>query len=105
MRGERFADLQLHSTASDGSDAPAEVVRRARELGFAAIALTDHDTLDGVEEAADAAQSAGILLIPACEISTLDGNDRQVDILAYGVSPRDPTFGQVLRSLRDGRFG
>ncbi|MFP5356756.1 MAG: PHP domain-containing protein, partial [Gemmatimonadota bacterium] len=55
----RFADLQLHSTASDGSDPPGEVVRRAREHGFAAIALTDHDTLGGVAEAMATAAALG----------------------------------------------
>jgi len=101
---ERFADLQLHSTASDGSDAPSEVVRRARAMGFAAIALTDHDTLGGVAEALATASAVGIELIPACEISTLDDNERQVDMLAYGVSLDDAGFGHLLHSLRDGRF-
>lgn len=101
----RFADLQLHSTASDGSDAPSEVVRRAARIGFSAIALTDHDTLDGVGEAMDAAAQAGILCIPACEISTIDEDERQIDILAYGVSRTDVPFANLLRSLREGRFG
>ncbi len=100
----RYADLQLHSSASDGSDAPSEVVRRAHAAGFATIALTDHDTLGGVPEAMEAARSFGMELIPACEISTLDGNERQVDILAYGVSLGDARFGHLLHSLRDGRF-
>lgn len=100
----RFADLQLHSTASDGSDPPGEVVRRAREHGFAAIALTDHDTLGGVAEAMATAAALGVELIPACEISTLDAGERQVDMLAYGVALDDADFGHMLRSLRDGRF-
>lgn len=100
----RYADLQLHSTASDGSDPPSEVVRRAHQLGFAAIALTDHDTLGGVAEALETAKSLGIELIPACEISTLDANERQVDMLAYGVALDDTAFGHLLHSLRDGRF-
>lgn len=100
----RFADLQLHSTASDGSDPPSEVVRRAREKGFAAIALTDHDTLGGVAEAMETAVALGVELIPACEISTLDASERQVDMLAYGVALDDADFGHMLRSLRDGRF-
>lgn len=104
MPGERFADLQLHSSASDGSDPPSEVVRRAHALGFATIALTDHDTLEGVDEAEEAADALGLELIPACEISTLDEAERQVDILAYGVRRDDATFGHILRSLRDGRF-
>lgn len=99
-----FADLQLHSTASDGSDSPSEVVRRAHAMGFATIALTDHDTMGGVPEARDAAAAAGITLIPACEISTLDDQERQVDLLAYGVSETHTGFQFALRSLRDGRF-
>lgn len=102
--GEPFADLQLHSTASDGSDAPSEVVRRAHALGFAAIALTDHDTLGGIAEAQAAADALGVELIPACELSTLDEQERQVDMLAYGVAAGDTTFNHLLHSLRDGRF-
>jgi 3',5'-nucleoside bisphosphate phosphatase len=101
---ERVADLQLHSTASDGSDPPSEVVRRAHAMGFAAIALTDHDTLAGVAQGLEAAATLGIELIPACEISTLDANERQVDMLGYGVSLDDTAFGHLLHSLRDGRF-
>ncbi|MEO6445871.1 MAG: PHP domain-containing protein [Gemmatimonadaceae bacterium] len=102
--GGRFADLQLHSTASDGSDTPWEVVRRAAAMGFACIALTDHDTLAGVREAEGAAQASGVELIPACELSTLDEDERQVDMLAYGVSLDHVPFGHLLHSMRDGRF-
>jgi predicted metal-dependent phosphoesterase TrpH len=102
---ERFADLQLHSTASDGSDPPSEVVRRAKALGFSAVALTDHDTMGGVPDAMAAAVSSGMLLIPGCELSTLDAEDRQIDILAYGVSPDDAEFNDVLKTIRGGRLG
>jgi predicted metal-dependent phosphoesterase TrpH len=102
---ERFADLQLHSTASDGSDTPAEVVRRAHALGFSAVALTDHDTMGGVREAEAAAESLGVRLIPACELSTLDSDERQVDILAYGMSPDDAAFSALLAEIRGGRLG
>lgn len=100
----RVADLQLHSNASDGSDPPSEVVRRAHAMGFAAMALTDHDTLGGVAEALEAARPLGLEVIPACEISTLDANERQVDMLAFGVALDDAPFGHLLHSLRDGRF-
>jgi predicted metal-dependent phosphoesterase TrpH len=102
---ERSADLQLHSSASDGSDPPSEVVRRAAALGFAAIALTDHDTMEGVPEAAAAAEAMGVELIPACELSTLDENDRQIDLLVYGVSPADAEFRALLARVRGGRLG
>lgn len=101
----RFADLQLHSNASDGSDRPSEVVRRAARKGFAAIALTDHDTMEGVPEAAEAAARAGIELIAACELSTLDDAERQIDILAYGVSPGHEGFRATLSTIRSGRMG
>ena len=102
---ERFADLQLHSSASDGSDAPSEVVRRAARKGFAAIALTDHDTMDGVPEAAAAAAEHGIELIAACELSTLDDRERQIDILAYGIDVDDVAFQSMLQTIRSGRPG
>ena len=103
--GERFADLQLHSNASDGSDSPSEVVRRAARKGFSAIALTDHDTMDGVPEAAAEAAALGIELIPACELSTLDDNERQIDILAYGIDIGDADFQLTLNTIRSGRLG
>ena len=103
--GERFADLQLHSSASDGSDPPSVVVRRAARKGFAAIALTDHDTMQGVPEAAAEAEAHGIELIPACELSTLDHNERQIDILAYGVDIADVEFQSTLNTVRSGRLG
>ena len=103
--GERFADLQLHSSASDGSDTPSEVVRRAARKGFAAIALTDHDTMEGVPEAAAEAAARGIELIPACELSTLDDSERQIDILAYGVDITHLAFQSTLNTIRSGRLG
>jgi len=103
--GERYADLQLHSTASDGSDAPSAVVRRAARKGFAAIALTDHDTIDGVLEAAAEAAAHGIELIPGCELSTLDDGERQIDILAYGIDVGNVEFRATLNTIRSGRLG
>lgn len=102
---ELVADLQLHSSASDGSDSPAEVVRRARALKFAAIALTDHDTMAGVPEALAAAESLGIECIQAVELSTLDENERQVDILGYGMDYHDADFAAELKRIRSGRLG
>ena len=103
--GERYADLQLHSSASDGSDSPSEVVRRAARKGFAAIALTDHDTVDGVPEAAAEALARGVELIPGCELSTLDDNDRQIDMLAYGIDLAHGEFLETLNTIRSGRLG
>jgi len=64
-------DLHIHSTASDGSDSPATIVRKAARLGLEVVALTDHDTLDGLPEAAETAEEEGIIFIRGCEISTM----------------------------------
>jgi predicted metal-dependent phosphoesterase TrpH len=66
----RIIDLHTHSIASDGSMSPAQLVRHAKDKGLAAIALTDHDTVEGVCEALDEGNRIGIEVIPGIEIST-----------------------------------
>lgn len=61
----------MHSTASDGTDTPTELVHKAAALGLSAIALTDHDTLSGLAEARAAAAKTGLELVPGCELSTM----------------------------------
>ena len=63
-------DLHIHSTASDGSDTPAAIAEKAASIHLAAFALTDHDTLDGLEEAEEAAKRLGIPFVRGCELST-----------------------------------
>lgn len=63
-------DLHTHSTASDGTDSPSELVRKASEAQLAVLALTDHDTLDGLAEAESAAARLGVIFVRGCEIST-----------------------------------
>lgn len=67
---KNLVDLHIHSTASDGTDGPAELVAPAHAAGLAAIALTDHDTLGGLDEAENAARELGLGFIRGCEIST-----------------------------------
>jgi predicted metal-dependent phosphoesterase TrpH len=69
----RFVDLHAHSTASDGALAPREVVRAARELKLAAIALTDHDTVDGLAEARAEGEQLGIRVVAGVELSAVEG--------------------------------
>lgn len=64
----QFVDLHTHTTASDGTDSPAEVVRKAAAMGLAALAVTDHDTLSGLDEAEEAGRSRGIEIIRGCEL-------------------------------------
>ena len=78
-------DLHMHSTASDGLLLPPQVVQAAHSAGLAAIALTDHDSLDGLAEATAEGDLLGIRVIPAVELSAHDGN-REIHILALHVS-------------------
>lgn len=66
---ERFIDLHIHTTASDGTDSPSRVVALAKELGLGAIAITDHDSIGGVAEALEAGKELGVEVIPGIEIS------------------------------------
>ena len=68
-------DLHMHSTASDGSQTPTEVVRAAVAAGVGAIALTDHDTVAGIEEAWAAAQGTGLRVVAGVELSAYQGDD------------------------------
>jgi predicted metal-dependent phosphoesterase TrpH len=78
-------DLQSHSTYSDGELPPAGVVATAVEQGVTTLALTDHDGIDGVAEAARAASEAGIALVPATEISCVHGSIDDMHMLGYWV--------------------
>lgn len=97
-----YADLHLHSSCSDGADAPKRVVERAAELGIAAIALTDHDTVDGVGEARTTAEALGILFLNATEISA-SFEYRELHILAYGIDCSAPPLLALLQKLTEMR--
>ena len=76
-------DLQSHSRHSDGDLAAAEVVAAAAAAGVELLALSDHDTVDGVDEAIEAAAAHGIGLLTATEISAVDGDHEDLHILGY----------------------
>ena len=80
-----FVDLHAHSTASDGSRAPADVIREAKRVGLAAIALTDHDTLDGIAEAIAMGAELGVRVVPGVELSAVEG-DVETHILGLHLS-------------------
>ncbi len=95
-------DLHMHSTASDGSDAPEAVAALAARNGLRVISLTDHDSLEGLPAAAARAEAAGIRLIPGVELSVHEqGTD--VHLLAYGFDPADPELGASIARYREAR--
>jgi predicted metal-dependent phosphoesterase TrpH len=84
-----FADLHLHTNFSDGTYTPEELAGRARELGLAAVALTDHDTVEGCARMAAACELAGLEFIPASELTAeVDGNE--MHLLSYFVDTQNP---------------
>lgn len=97
-------DLQSHSRQSDGALAPREVVAAAAAAGVELLALSDHDTIDGVEEAlAAAAQGNGIRVVPAVEISAIDEGKTDLHILGYLIDHGDPMLAERLVSYRADR--
>jgi predicted metal-dependent phosphoesterase TrpH len=99
-----FVDLHMHSTASDGSRTPADVVRAARKASLAAIALTDHDTIAGLPEACAAGAELGVRIINGVELSAVEG---ETETHLLGLHLRDTgvlerAFGE-LREMRNRR--
>ncbi len=87
---KQFVDLHCHSTASDGTLPPAQVMRLAVERGLSALALTDHDTVAGIEEATTEARKLGIDFISGIEISAEYPHPGTMHLLGYGVDPARP---------------
>jgi predicted metal-dependent phosphoesterase TrpH len=99
--GPGFIDLHTHSTASDGTLPPERVIEAAARCGLAALALTDHDTIDGVRAARQAAEHVGIRVIAGVELSAFD-EEREVHVLALHLSHLD-SLEKRLAELRASR--
>ena len=98
-----FVDLHLHTTASDGAFSPAQIVQMALEAGLRAVAITDHDTMDGVEEAVAAAAGTGLAVIPGVEMSS-DLPQGEAHILGYYLDAHNPELVRLLATLRKARW-
>ena len=94
-------DLHIHTTASDGSLTPTQVVQLARKKGFSLIAVTDHDTMGGVAEALEAGKKYNVDVVPGVEISS--GVTLEVHMLGYGMSPDHPVIKAMMEDMRAAR--
>ena len=95
-------DLHTHTTCSDGIRAPADLVRAALDVGLDVIAVTDHDTLDGIAPAMEAAQGTSLRVLPGVEVSALyEGHS--IHILGFGFDLNAPGLSPRLRSITMGR--
>ena len=96
-------DLHLHTTASDGALSPAALVARAMAAGIRTLAVTDHDTISGLAEAAAAATACGLTFVPGIEITAVE-EDRDVHVLGYYFDPANLDLGRFLSAQREDRI-
>src|SRR5437763_1513585 len=98
LRSLDRADLHVHTLHSDGAYTPAQVVELAQRSGLAAVAITDHDTLDGVAPAQTAARPLTVEIVPGVEISA-ERDGHEFHLLGYFVRPDDGPLRTALRRL------
>lgn len=98
---EKLIDLHTHSTCSDGSMSPRELVRHAASKGLAAIALSDHDSVSGVKDAMDEGKKVGVEVVPAIELSVQ--SETETHILGYYIDIDHPLLKEALDSVMDAR--
>lgn len=103
MSNGKYVDLHLHSRHSDGIHSPAGLVAMAADKGLAAIAIADHDSVAGIDEALEAGARLGVEVIPAVELSVSYKGMRDVHLLGYLIDHRDPGFAAMLEEFRKSR--
>lgn len=96
------ADLHIHTTFSDGTATPEEVVKLAKDAGLKTIAITDHDVVDGIDRAIAAGKSVGVEVIPGVEFTT-EVPRAEIHILGYFVDYKDKSFQEILKKIQDDR--
>jgi predicted metal-dependent phosphoesterase TrpH len=99
----KYIDLHAHTTASDGSFAPSEVVGMAGRAGLLAVGITDHDTTDGVGEALAAGERLDLEVVPGVELSVDHPRLGSLHILGYWIQPDHPDLAGRLEEIRGGR--
>lgn len=99
MITEKYIDLHTHTVCSDGSMTPRDLVHHAKEAGLSAVAVSDHDTADGVREALAAGREFGIEVIPAIELSAV--SDTETHILGYFIDPESAELRDSVDYIRD----
>ena len=95
-------DLHVHSTASDGTETPSRLIEMAKETGLSAIALTDHDTVSGLQEFLEAGKGSGIKVVPGVEISSWD-RSKEIHIVGLFIDPEYPPLVEFLEKMREER--
>lgn len=94
-------DLHVHTTASDGLLTPTEIVNWAKNSGLKAVAITDHDSVSGIDEAINEGKKLGVYVVPGIEISTY--SNCEIHILGYNIDYKNPDFCEELEKIKDMR--
>lgn len=97
------ADLHIHSDFSDGKFSPSEIIQKAKEKGFSAISITDHDNINAIDIARESAEQFDIEVIPGIEFST-DFEGREVHVLAYFINHKDTALIDFIKNIRNSRI-
>jgi predicted metal-dependent phosphoesterase TrpH len=100
-------DLHTHTSASDGSDTPAELVAEARRRGVVVLGITDHDSVAGLDAALDAGRAQGIEIVPGVELSIANQPERdfmELHLLGYGIDHHEPALVAALRRAAEARL-
>lgn len=102
MAAEKMIDLHVHTTCSDGVYTPSQIIDRAQGIGLGAVAITDHDTVAGIDEALAHAEKIGMEVVPGIELSA-ESPFGSYHILGYYMNHKDPDFTKVLDEILDFR--
>lgn len=95
------ADLHIHTSASDGLKTPREAMEHMRELGVELVAVTDHDTVDGLDAAAETCRAIGMKFLPGIEISA--HSNSEIHILGYNIDHKNPVFREEIAKVKEMR--
>ena len=98
----RMIDLHVHTTASDGTFTPSDVILLAKKAGLAAMAVTDHDTVDGIDEALNKAKKENFELIPGIEFSV--GNTENIHIIGLYIDHKNSVLSNVVNTMKSYRY-
>ncbi len=103
MNAANRIDLHSHTTASDGALSPSELVQKAHSVGITVLAITDHDTVEGLDEARSEAEKLGIRIVPGVEFG-IEVGGTEVHMLGYLFDDKDPVLLEKLGELQNGRL-
>src|SRR5574344_2379758 len=96
-------DLHTHTTASDGQYSPSDLIKKAVEKDISVIAITDHDTVQGLKEGQEQADKSGVIFVPGIELN-IERPNCEFHLLGLGLKKISPELNQIIKSLQESRL-